>query len=139
MKSYLLKTAFGIDNLALEETAQPEPGPGQALVKMRAWSLNFRDLLVVRGLYKPKLKFPFQMISDGAGDVVAIGAGVTRVRVGDRVAGCFMQKWIEGGPSDAKAASALGGDIPGLAAEYVVLDAMNGCAKVVRGAPDIDR
>ena len=123
MKSYLLKAAFGIDNLALEETAQPEPGPGQALVKMRAWSLNFRDLLVVRGLYKPKLKFPFQMISDGAGDVVAIGAGVTRVKVGDRVAGCFMQKWIEGGPSDAKAASALGGDIPGLAAEYVVLDA----------------
>ncbi|MGQ0456879.1 MAG: zinc-dependent alcohol dehydrogenase family protein [Hyphomicrobium sp.] len=123
MKAFQLKNAFGIDNLALEDVAQPGPEPGQALVRMRAWSLNYRDLLVVRGLYKPRLQFPFQMISDGAGEVVAVGEGVTRVKSGDRVAGAFMQKWIEGGPDDVKSASALGGDIPGLAAEYVVLDA----------------
>ncbi len=123
MKAFLLKNAFGIENLQLDELPQPEPGPGQVLVKMRAWSLNYRDLMVARGVYAPKLKFPFQMLSDGAGDVVAVGAGVTRVQAGDRVAGAFMQTWIEGGPSEAKAKSALGGNIAGIAAEYVVLDA----------------
>ena len=123
MKAFQLQNAFGIENLALVDLPQPEAGPGQALVRLHAWSLNFRDLLVVRGHYKPKLTFPFQMISDGAGEVVAVGPGVTRVKVGDRVAGAFMQSWIEGGPSDHKSASALGGDIPGLAAEFVVLDA----------------
>lgn len=122
MKAFLLKNGFGIENLALEDVAQPEPGPNQALLKMRAWSLNYRDLLVVRGIYRPKLKLPFQMISDGVGEVVAVGAGVTRVKVGNRVAGAFMQRWIEGGVDAQKTASALGGDIPGLAAEYVVLD-----------------
>ncbi|MFN0218414.1 MAG: zinc-dependent alcohol dehydrogenase family protein [Hyphomicrobium sp.] len=123
MKAFLLKNAFGIDNLALEEAPQPTAGPGQALIKMRAWSLNYRDLLVVRGIYMPKLKFPFQMISDGVGEVIAVGPGVTRMKPGDRVAAAFMQTWIEGGLNDAKAGSALGGNIPGLAAEYVVLDA----------------
>lgn len=123
MKSYLLKNGFGIENLAMEDGPQPTLGAGQALIKMRAWSLNYRDLLVIRGIYKPKLQFPFQMISDGVGEVTAVGSGVTRVKPGDRVAGAFMQKWIEGGASNEKSASALGGDIPGLAAEYVVLDA----------------
>lgn len=123
MKLYLLKNGFGIDNLAMDDAPQPTPSAGQALIKMKAWSLNYRDLLVVRGIYKPKLQFPFQMISDGVGEVVSVGANVTRVKPGDRVSGAFMQTWIEGGPSDEKSASALGGDIPGLAAEYVVLDA----------------
>ncbi|MGQ0671587.1 MAG: zinc-dependent alcohol dehydrogenase family protein [Hyphomicrobium sp.] len=123
MKSYLLQNAFGIENLALVDAPEPAPGPGQVLVKMRAWSLNYRDLLVVRGVYAPKLQFPAQMLSDGAGDVVAVGAGVSRVKAGDRVAGIFMQSWIEGGPSEVKARSALGSEIPGVAAEYVVLGA----------------
>ncbi len=123
MKAFLLRNAFGIENLALEDVPQPEPGPGHVLVRMRAWSLNYRDLMVVRGVYAPKLKLPFQMLSDGAGEVAAIGAGVSRVKVGDRVAGAFMQTWIEGGANDTKAKSALGAAIPGLAAEYVVLDA----------------
>lgn len=122
MKTYLLKNGFGIENLVMEDAPQPMPSVGQALIKMKAWSLNYRDLLVVRGIYKPKLRFPFQMISDGVGEVVSVGSGVTRVKAGDRVAGAFMQKWVEGGPSEEKSASALGGDIPGLAAEYVVLD-----------------
>lgn len=123
MKSFLLKTAFGIENLSYVDVPEPKPGPGQILVKMRAWSLNYRDLLVVRGIYAPKLKFPFQILSDGVGEVVATGSGVTRINTGDRVAGAFMQKWIEGGLNEEKSKSALGGNIPGLAAEYVVLEA----------------
>lgn len=59
MKACLLKR-FGIDGLSFEDVADPQPGPGQVLIKMQAWSLNYRDLLVVRGIYSPKLKFPFQ-------------------------------------------------------------------------------
>jgi NADPH:quinone reductase-like Zn-dependent oxidoreductase len=121
MKAFSLQR-FGYEGLALEDVPTPEPGPGQVLVKMRAWSLNYRDILVVRGIYAPRLKLPFQILSDGVGEVVALGSGVTRVKVGDRVAGAFMQKWIGGGLTAEKAASALGGDIRGLAAEYVVLE-----------------
>ncbi len=123
MKSYQLQGGFGLDNLVLANQPQPEPGPGQVLVKMRAWSLNYRDLMVVKGTYAPKLGLPFQTLSDGAGQVVGVGAGVTRVKTGDRVAAIFMQKWIDGGSSDDKSSSALGGAIPGVAAEYVVFDA----------------
>jgi NADPH:quinone reductase-like Zn-dependent oxidoreductase len=121
MKAFEL-TGFGIDKLALAERPMPSPGHGQALIKMRAWSLNFRDLLMARGLYNPRLKFPFLTLSDGVGEVVEVGPGVTRVKPGDRVAGAFMQGWTEGGLDDAKAQTALGGEIPGLAAEYAVLD-----------------
>lgn len=121
MKAYELQGGFGIDSLQLIERAQPEPGAGQVQLKMRAWSLNFRDLMTVLGQYNPKLRLPFTPLSDGVGEVTAIGAGVTRVKVGDRVAGAFMQKWIEGEPSEAKGASALAGSIPGLLAESVVL------------------
>ncbi|MGB2931805.1 MAG: NAD(P)-dependent alcohol dehydrogenase [Methyloceanibacter sp.] len=123
MKSFLLKSSFGIENLALENVPEPKPGPGEVLVKMRAWSLNYRDLLVVRGVYAPKLTFPFQILSDGVGEVVETGPNVSRVQTGQRVAGAFMQKWVEGGFDEEKAKSSLGGNIPGIAAEYVVLDA----------------
>lgn len=122
MRAYEL-TAFSIDQLQLADRPAPSPGPGQALVDMRAWSLNYRDLLLVRGLYNPKLKFPFTPLSDGVGQVVAVGPGVTRVKPGDRVAGAFMPAWIEGPVDEAKARSALGGGAPGVAAEQVVLDA----------------
>jgi NADPH:quinone reductase-like Zn-dependent oxidoreductase len=121
MKAFLLKR-FGIDGLALEDIPRPTPRHGQVLVKMRAWSINYRDLLVVRGIYAPKLKLPFQILSDGVGDVVEVGPGVTRAKPGDRVAGTFMQRWIGGEPAAEKSASALGGAIPGVAAEYVILD-----------------
>lgn len=123
MKSFVLKSGFGIENLSSEDVSEPKPGPGEILVKMRAWSLNYRDLLVVRGVYAPKLKFPFQILSDGVGEVVETGPNVSRVQTGQRVAGAFMQKWVEGGFDEEKAKSSLGGNIPGIAAEYVVLDA----------------
>jgi NADPH:quinone reductase-like Zn-dependent oxidoreductase len=120
MKVYEIR-AFGIENLALTERPQPSPGHGEVLVKIRAASLNYRDLLMVKGLYNPRLPLPCVPFSDGAGDVAAVGAGVSRVKQGDRVTGIFMQKWISGELTDAGTKSALGGEIDGMLAEYVIL------------------
>src|SRR5437588_3126769 len=94
---------FDIDALTVSERPEPQPGPGQVLLRLRAWSLNYRDLLVVKGLYNPKLKLPMVPLSDGAGEVAAVGPGVTRVQTGDRVAGIFMQQWLAGEPTETKA------------------------------------
>ncbi len=122
MKAFEIQKEFGIDALTLTERPQPAPGPRQILMKIHAVSLNYRDLLVVKGLYNPKMPLPRIPVSDGAGEVVAVGEGASRVKVGDRVAGIFMQKWVDGDPTPAKAQSALGGVIDGLLAEYAVLD-----------------
>jgi NADPH:quinone reductase-like Zn-dependent oxidoreductase len=121
MKVIELQNSFGIDSLAVAERPQPRPGPGQVLLQMRAWSLNYRDLLVVKGLYNPRLKFPLIPLSDGVGEVVALGEGANRVKVGDRVAGAFMPGWASGALTEAKAKTSLGGGIDGLLAEYAVL------------------
>jgi NADPH:quinone reductase-like Zn-dependent oxidoreductase len=123
MKVVELQNTFGVDAVTVTERPQPRPGPGQVLLKMRAFALNYRDLLVVKGLYNPKLRLPLIPLSDGVGEVAAVGDGVTRVKVGDRVAGSFMPKWLAGELTEAKAKSALGGGIDGVLAEYVVLDA----------------
>lgn len=122
MKAYEIGGAFGIDHLVLSQRDQPSPGRGQAVVRVRAVSLNYRDLLVVKGLYNPKISLPFTPFSDGAGEVVAVGEGVSRVKTGDRVAGIFMQAWLSGELTEAGAKSALGGGTQGMLAEYVVLD-----------------
>ena len=114
-------SSFGIDSLEFVERPAPQPGPGEVLIRVHAVSLNYRDLLMVKGLYNPKLKLPRIPCSDGAGEVVAVGEGVTRWKKGDRVAGIFMQNWLDGPLSPAKAKGALGGDIDGMLAEYVVL------------------
>jgi NADPH:quinone reductase-like Zn-dependent oxidoreductase len=88
---------------------------------MRAAALNFRDLMIVKGIYNPNLPLPRVPLSDGVGEVVEVGAEVTRVKRGDRVAACFMQGWIHGEPTPAKTRTALGGDIDGTLAEFVVL------------------
>ena len=114
---------FGLDKLALVERAKPTPGPGQALVRMTAASLNYRDFMVAMGTYNPRMKRPMIPLSDGAGVVEEVGPGVTRVKAGDRVAATFFQKWIEGPPSKEKNSSALGGGIDGVACEYGVFSA----------------
>ena len=114
-------SSFGVDSLEFVEHPTPQPGPGEVLVRVHAISLNYRDLLVVKGLYNPKLKLPRIPCSDGAGEVAAVGEGVTRWKTGDRVAGIFMQNWLDGPLTPAKAKGALGGDIDGMLAEYVVL------------------
>ena len=114
-------SSFGIDSLEFVERPTPSPEAGEVLVKVRAISFNYRDLLVVKGLYNPKLKLPRIPVSDGAGEVVAVGDGVTAWKAGDRVAGTFMQNWFDGPPTAAKSRRALGGDIDGMLAEYIVL------------------
>src|SRR5262245_4591613 len=120
MKAWEIRGGFGIDNLALAQRPDPSPGPGQVLVRMKAWSLNYRDLLVVKGQYNPRLKLPFVPLSDGAGEVMAVGPGVSRFKAGDRVAGLFMQTWLAGELTDAVARSALGGALEGILADRAV-------------------
>ncbi|MGO8718670.1 MAG: zinc-dependent alcohol dehydrogenase family protein [Acidobacteriaceae bacterium] len=112
---------FGLENLRQIELPTPEPGPGMVLIRVHAASLNYRDLLMVRGRYDPKLQLPRIPLSDGAGEIVAVGTGVTRLQPGDRVVGLFLQHWEDGGPSQAKSRGALGGDLDGMLADYVVL------------------
>ena len=119
MKTYELHPGFGFDNLKLVDRTDPQAGPGQVLVRMKAWSLNYRDLLVVTGAYNPRMKLPMVPLSDGSGEVVAVGTGVTRFKAGDRVAGIFMQKWLAGDLTDDAAKSALGGAIDGVLSELV--------------------
>jgi NADPH:quinone reductase-like Zn-dependent oxidoreductase len=114
-------SSFGVDSLEFVERPTPAPGPGEVLVGVRAISLNYRDLMVVKGLYNPKMKLPRIPCSDAAGEVVAVGAGVTLWRPGDRVAGIFMQNWQDGPLTRTRAKGALGGDIDGVLADYVVL------------------
>ena len=122
MKALVIHTAFGLENLAVVDRPDPAPGPGQVLVRVRAASLNYRDLLLAKGQYNPKLAFPRVLGSDAAGEVAAVGAGVTRWEPGDRVAGCFMPHW-DGGPiTDAAAKSAPGSDRDGVFAELIVLE-----------------
>jgi NADPH:quinone reductase-like Zn-dependent oxidoreductase len=114
-------SSFGIDSLEFVERPTPTPGPGEVLVGVRAISLNYRDLLMIKGLYNPKLKLPRVPCSDCAGEVVAVGEGVTAWKPGDRVMGIFMQNWLDGPLTRARSRGALGGDIDGVLADYVVL------------------
>jgi NADPH:quinone reductase-like Zn-dependent oxidoreductase len=121
MKVYEIRDGFGLDSLRQADRPEPKPGRGEVLVKVKAVALNYRDLLVVKGVYNPKMNLPRVPCSDGAGEVVAVGEGVSRVKPGQRVAGLFMPAWLEGELNDAKAKSALGGSVDGLLAEYAVL------------------
>jgi NADPH:quinone reductase-like Zn-dependent oxidoreductase len=113
--------AFGIDSLALLERDSILPGVGQVLVHVKAISLNYRDLMVVQGRYNPRMALPRVPCSDGAGEVISVGAGVTQWKAGDRVAGIFFPAWIDGKPSAVKTKSALGGDVDGMLSTEVVL------------------
>ncbi len=121
MRAWEIRGDFGIANLAIAEKPEPEPGPGEVVVEVRACSLNYRDLQVVRGQYGSNTRLPLVPFSDGAGEVVAVGEGVARFAQGDRVSGIFMQGWISGEITPAAAATALGGAIDGMLSEKVVL------------------
>lgn len=122
MKVYEIQKSFsGIDAIKPTERDQPKLGPRQVLLFMRAASLNFRDLMIAKGIYNPNIPLPRVPLSDGVGEVVEVGAEVTRFKRGDRVATCFMQGWIDGRPTTAKARTALGGEIDGVLAEFVAL------------------
>ncbi|MDB5296566.1 MAG: NAD(P)-dependent alcohol dehydrogenase [Phycisphaerales bacterium] len=133
MRLYRLPTATKIDDLTFTDAPSPAPGHGQVAVRVRAVSLNYRDLMIATGTYGAKPpRAGLVPCSDGAGEVIAVGDGVSRVKVGDRVAGIFHQKWLGGPFSEAVPASALGGDLDGVLAEEVVLD-VDGVVKVPDG------
>ena len=123
MRAYQLpKGGAGIDALVKIERPEPKPAHRQVLVKVAACSLNFRDLGIVRGTYRVPVADNIIPLSDGAGEVIAVGDGVRRVKVGDKVAGCFFQRWPAGDASADAHTSALGGGIDGMLAEYAVLE-----------------
>lgn len=116
---HLMPGARSPDDLALVEVARPEPRPGEILIRVRACSLNYRDRMIAGGLYPAERAFV--PLSDGAGEVVALGAGVTRFRIGDRVAASFLPDWLDG-PPRPRAGKALGQPgAPGMLAQYVAL------------------
>jgi len=113
--------SFGLDNLAVVDRPVPQPGPGQVLLRMRAMSLNYRDLLTVRGHYNPRQPLPLIPCSDGVGVVEAVGDGVTRAAAGDRVCPIFCQEWLDGRPDRDKVRSTLGGPLDGTLTEAMVV------------------
>lgn len=121
MKVYQLNSSGEGFALQLQERPQPEPDPGQVRVRVRACSLNYRDLLVRQGRYGRRTE-GLVPLSDGAGEVEAIGPGVQRVRPGDRVAGCFFQGWPQGPFAAAAQDTALGGARDGMLSEQVILE-----------------
>ena len=121
MRAWQIQTTEGVDGLGLAELPSPSPGPGEVRVKVRANAINYRDLSVVSDPAARGIPLPRIPNSDGAGEVLAVGAGVEDFQPGDRVAGCFFQNWIDGDCSAEAMDSALGGALDGMLAEEVVL------------------
>ncbi|MEQ9520425.1 MAG: NAD(P)-dependent alcohol dehydrogenase [Parvibaculum sp.] len=128
MHAMRLEGAFGLDNLKPVTLEKPTPGPGQVLVKLKSASINYRDLAIVSG-YGGNYPLPLVPLSDGAGEIEAVGPGVTRVKKGDRVAPLFFQGWQAGEPTQHALATSLGGPLDGCAEEYVCLSA-EGVSKI---------
>jgi NADPH:quinone reductase-like Zn-dependent oxidoreductase len=122
MKVWEIQNAYGIDNLHMAEAAEPKPGPGQIVVNMKSASLNYRDLLTVIG-YGGGFPLPLIPFSDGAGEVAAVGAGVTRVAVGDKVCPLFFQSWLSGPIAAESRNKPLGGPLSGVLQQKMLLDA----------------
>lgn len=120
MKAWQLE-GFALDQLVMNDIPQPTPGEGEVLVRISAVSLNYRDKLVMDGLYNPHLAFPMTQVADAVGEVIALGAHVTRFAVGDRVATNYCTRWIDGRPNEGESHHSLGNTIPGALAEFLVL------------------
>ena len=121
MKAYELQATGNLDGLRLVDRPEPQPALGQIVVRVRAASLNYRDLIVMQGAYG-RVSLPLVPLSDGAGEVVAVGEGVTRWQPGDRVAGTFFPEWFSGPVSVETTKAALGGgSANGMLAEFVTL------------------
>jgi len=107
--------------LELTDATVRLPGEHEVLIRVRATSLNRRDVFVMKGQYPVGSRDSIVPLSDGAGEIVAIGHGVTRFRVGDRVAGIFFQNWLSGRPPEKVASGALGGSLDGMLTQYATL------------------
>ncbi|WP_369174609.1 NAD(P)-dependent alcohol dehydrogenase [Streptomyces sp. R28] len=120
VRSYRVSTGGGIDGLSLRTHEPRTPGEGEVAVAVHATSLNFRELLVLRGQYALPVKPDVIPVSDGAGEVVAVGPGVRRVRPGDRVTAALFPRWLDG-PLEPAYLPQLGGSLDGMLTELAVL------------------
>ena len=121
MKSWHLTMGAGLSGLVQREHAVPEPGPGEVLLRVRAASLNYRELMILQqGRYPLPVKPDVIGLCDGACEVIALGAGATRVAPGERVVASIFPHWIDGAFSFERAAQ-LGGSLDGMLTEYAVL------------------
>jgi NADPH:quinone reductase-like Zn-dependent oxidoreductase len=122
MRVFQIQGDWGMDHLQVATRPDPQPGPGQVLLRMKAASVNYRDLVVpLRGYGSHTGNLPLIVGSDGVGEVVAAGTGVTRVKVGDRVCPCFQQGWIAGHPDLERLTQTLGGPVDGTMADLMCL------------------
>lgn len=108
--------------LRLGEAPVRQPGPGEVLIRMHAASLNRRDVFVLKGQYPMPPRPTVVPLSDGAGEVTAVGPGATRFRVGDKVLSIFFQGWIQGRPPANVSDTSLGGAVDGVLSEYITLN-----------------
>jgi len=122
LRVYEINSDGGVDALALAERTTPTPGPNEVLIRVRASSVNYRDLATIEDPVARNIPYPRIPNSDGAGEVVETGQDVTRFKPGDRVAATFFQRWIDGEITEQAMASALGGAVDGMLAEFVVLN-----------------
>ena len=128
MKVFQIQDDWSMDHLRIATRPDPRPGPGEVLLRMKAASLNYRDLLVpLRGYGAHTGTLPLIPLSDGVGEVIEAGTGVARVRVGDRVCPCFRQGWIDGPPEPSYLN--LGGPLDGTMSELMCVPA-EGVVKV---------
>lgn len=122
MRVFQIEGGWGFDHLKLSSRPDPRPGAGEVLLRMKAASLNYRDLVVPdRGYGQYTGTLPLIPISDGVGEVVECGPGVTRLKVGDRVCPSFLQRWVGGELTLERITGSLGGPIDGVMADYMVL------------------
>lgn len=122
MRVFQIEGGWGMDHLVLSSRPDPRPGAGEVLLRMKAASLNYRDLVVPdRGYGQYTGTLPLIPLSDGVGEVVEVGAGVTRVAVGDRVCPSFLQRWVGGELNLERITGSLGGPIDGVMADLMVL------------------
>lgn len=124
MRAYQIVDDWDIENLTLRDIPKPEPGPGQVLLRMRAASLNYRDLVVPqRGYGAFTGELPLVPVSDGVGEVVELGPGVEGLQLGDRVCPLFMPLWQAGEPDLQAITRSRGGPLDGVMVDYMAVDA----------------
>lgn len=129
MRRWVFETGFGLENLHLRAADMPTPGPRDVLIKMAAASLNYRDLVVLRGQHGRAVQPPLVPLSDGVGRVTAVGSEVRDLAVGDRVSPVFFQNWMGGPPPRDLEVARLGGPLGGVLATHAVFPA-SGVVKV---------
>jgi NADPH:quinone reductase-like Zn-dependent oxidoreductase len=123
VKAYQIDSPTGVNDIKRIDLPEPKARPGEVVVRVRANSLNFRDLVIAKGGYPRNEKQPVVPVSDMAGEVVEVGDGVDAWKVGDRVAANFMRDWVSGPVNEKVLWSSLGGGVEGTLAEFVALPA----------------